>query len=154
MNLAMRAYRPSDEECVVNLWLNSYCESHYGRQRGAHVRRSDAREAFRAEQRCTAMALIDRCGVRMLVDAEDEDVIWAFACVSPGALHFAVAKRDHGMPEAKRAEFLRQLVDFDAALIVTHEIPDILECCGRRLAPKWREDARAIAPALMGYTFK
>lgn len=152
MKLVIRDYRPSDEECVVNLWLNSYCESRYGRRRGAHVRRSNDREAFRAEQRCTVMALVDRCKVRLLVDVEDDDVIWAFACTSPGALHFAVAKRDHGMPEVKRAGFLRQLVDFDAELIVTHEIPDIIECCGR-LAPKWREDARAIAPALMGYAF-
>jgi hypothetical protein len=152
MKLSMRAYRSSDEECVVNLWLNSYCDSRYGRARGANVRRSNAREAFRNEQRCTTMALIDRCGVVLLVDSEDEDVIWAFACSSPGALHFAVAKRDHGMPAGERAKFLRQLVDFERPMVLTHEVPDILECCGP-IPANWREDPRAIAPALMGYSF-
>jgi hypothetical protein len=148
-NWRVREYRPSDEECVVSLWLRSYCESGYGVWRGAHVAGSKDRSDFWAEQRCTAMGLIEACGVDMLVDIEDDDAILAFACQTAQHVHFAVAKfrfREH------RRTMLEALLDgaLKAPRLFSHEMPD-LQAAGVQIPESWKYDSMILAPTILGH---
>lgn len=146
-----REYRPSHEECIVSLWLRSYAETRYGKERGAATP-GPARDAFWAEQRCTVMALIEICGARIICDAADDDQVWAFACLTPACVHLAIAKKSVG-PELGGAMLRRLLAGaLGAPRILTHEIRDLRRCgIGGAETALWREDARALVPTIMGF---
>src|SRR5262249_49452909 len=120
----IRDYRPTDEPCVVSWWLRSYSKSPIGKRRGADKARSKERDEFWDEQGVTARALIEAFGGKVLVDAADDAVVWAFACTSDGPmLHFLVANEDFS--RRARTAFIKALVDVTPALKVTQYCRDL-----------------------------
>ena len=93
----IRSYNPDiDENGIVFLWLKSFAHSGFGRAQGAHVDGSDAERAYWATHKEIVLRLLAHAETRVLCDAEEPAVIWAFACVKPGTpdvYHYAVVKR-------------------------------------------------------------
>ena len=94
-----RAYNPeTDENAVVYLWLKSYARAHVNAAKGAHVTRSPAELAYWRRHAPIVECLLRVGKTDVLCDPERVNgvpVIYAFACSSPDAVHYAVVKRDY-----------------------------------------------------------
>lgn len=90
----VRHYRHTDENFVVQTWLDSFSHSHYGRMFGARDGKLwDTFDRIWTEHRRIVTALIVEANIDVVCDDDDENLIFGWACTEPGILHYAVVKR-------------------------------------------------------------
>ena len=88
----IRPYMATDEGFVVSSWLTSWSTSEYGQKWGAK-RRANLAGGWWDEWRPVIMLLLRESTVRVLCDAGNEDVIWAWACTGGDAVtHYVEVK--------------------------------------------------------------
>jgi hypothetical protein len=133
----IRPFEADDENCIASMWLKSYARSHdiagwlgargYDTEQAQRwfLRTTPAEE--REQERYywrffqpMVTALIRGCETRVLLDSsrvhttpEAPSGIWAWACVSPGLVHYVAVKQ----------EVMRQSVDGD---LVAEMLCDLL----------------------------
>lgn len=115
----IRAYEPDDENCVVSTWLKSYARSSEVRawlsarqvDIGIDPRRWYTNQAspeeiaeerfYGAFHRPMVLGLLRGCETRVLCDPERvhstpdaPSCIWAWACLSPGMVHYVIVKQE------------------------------------------------------------
>lgn len=93
----VRGYRLEDENFVVESWLSSYAKSNDVRQfetDSSGPKLWDSYDRLWTEHRPVVMSLILEAEMRVVADDNDPNIIYAWACVSPNVLHYAIVKRD------------------------------------------------------------
>lgn len=117
-----RAYQPGrlgDEDILVSLWCRRYATTPAGRRH-----RERDREGYWRQHADIAVALVDRCTTQVIVDAQAMHLVWAFACWSPGVVHFAAV---HPKFSEWRTPIMSDLLGEQFAVPLRHSylIPDL-----------------------------
>jgi len=127
--MTVRPYdRETDENAVVYMWLKSYAQSQYGRDRKADKANTPGELAYWVTHRDVVLRLLEEHGARVVCDPDDTTTIWGWACVDPVelAVHYVSIKRQAAklgfVPEIWEA-LVGDLVG--EPCVVTHELVEM-----------------------------
>lgn len=131
--------RPLDADFCVAAFIRSWARSRHGRAMGAHVDHSPERQAFWRDHEAHVHRVLAE-DTRVLHKHDNPDVIFAFACLGDGAVHYVLAKtsaHDDGLA----GDMLRALLADRLAMpqVMTHELRE-LRRAGIEPPASWRED--------------
>lgn len=120
--------RETDENAVVYMWLKSYAQSEYGRERKADKSNTPGELAYWVTHRDIVLRLLDEHGARVVCDPDDVTTIWGWACVDPVelAVHYVSIKR-----QAAKLGFVSEIWDalvgdlVTEPCVVTHELVEM-----------------------------
>lgn len=132
-----RGYQRGDADIVVSLWVEEHA-----RTAAAARHRARDRDGFWREHTAIIEALLDRATTMVLVDARDIRIVWAFACWSPGVVHFAAVKSRYA---EFKTEMLADLLgeQFHAPLRYSYVIPQL-----RPMPANWDFDPHCLPEIL------
>lgn len=142
----VRPYRSGDEGFCVFSWLHSHARSEHGKRwNTSQFRILGQDDHYWTEHRRIVLRLLRESDTRVVCDAEQDDIIWAWACTDgDDVLHFAVV--NHKLGGDLAPELIDALVPgrLQRKQLVTHEQTG-LRAAGIKVPSEWRYDPFWIA---------